>query len=609
MPETNQRVALVYMPFGLAAYPALGISLLKAELARHGIASDVHYFNLRLAAQLGIRNYSLIAGRVDPATLLGEWLFSAALFGENPIGDGRYVEEVLWREMGAYIGPADVLELLRVREQLPEFIHSCYAAVEWAQYGVVGLSSCYQQTCASLALAQTIKAHHPEIKIVLGGGNCAGEMGSALCRLFPYVDFVCVGEGEIAFPKLVQALADGADTSAVDGIASRTSRESSASVAPSYVADMDALAYPDYTDYLTQFGDQFDGDLPEGKFPLETTRGCWWAARRPCAFCSLSAPGLPLRSKSPPRVIAEIAHLTANYGTRIWVADLALNPSYQETTLPSLAARASPASLYWEARADLRREHVAQMARAGITVAQLGVESLSDALLGLMGKGTTRLQNIQALKWCKQFGIMSPWFLLYGFPGEDPGEYAALETLMPLICHLPAPQELGHIRFERFSRYVRQPAEHGITRVAPRRAYHYVYPHLSADDLAQIAFYFDADYPDVSGAYVQSIARVVKEWQSRAGAVLDVFPSPGSIRIVDTRRPGAGRDLHFAGLAAELYLRCDAGQTARALMNSTAVRGRASQAEAVAMLEQFVEQGLMIRTGKRYLSLAVLRDG
>jgi hypothetical protein len=78
--------------------------------------------------------------------------------------------------------------------------------------------------------------------------------------------------------------------------------------------------------------------------------------------------------------------------------------------------------------------------------------------------------------------------------------------------------------------------------------------------------------------------------------------------IVDTRRRGARGEYRFDGLAAELYLLCDAAQTVRGLMDSPSIRARASEAEVVATLDQFVERGLMIREDKQYLGLAVVRD-
>ena len=101
--------------------------------------------------------------------------------------------------------------------------------------------------------------------------------------------------------------------------------------------------------------------------------------------------------------------------------------------------------------------------------------------------------------------------------------------------------------------------------------------------------------------------QAVKAWQASTGAALDLYLSPGAIRIVDTRS-GAAREFAFDGLAAELYLLCDAAQTVRALLEAPGVSARAGEEQVVALLDHFVEQGLMIRAGKQVLSLAVVRE-
>jgi hypothetical protein len=184
-----------------------------------------------------------------------------------------------------------------------------------------------------------------------------------------------------------------------------------------------------------------------------------------------------------------------------------------------------------------------------------------------------------------------------------------MERLMPLLAHLEPPSRCIHVAFHRFSPYVADPAAYGILGLTPAPAYGCVHRSLSADDRAQIASTFAAEYPDGSAAYAGGLLQAVKVWRSRAGAALDAFPSPDSLRIVDTREPGHKKEFHFGGVAADVYLLCDASHSVRELMAAPAIRERAGEAEVVALLQQFVRQGLMICDGRQYLSLAVVRDG
>ena len=48
----------------------------------------------------------------------------------------------------------------------------------------------FQANCCSLALIRELKRHRPEIVTVIGGANCEREMGEAIRRRYPEVDFV-----------------------------------------------------------------------------------------------------------------------------------------------------------------------------------------------------------------------------------------------------------------------------------------------------------------------------------------------------------------------------------------------------------------------------------
>ena len=611
MAVEQPRVALVYAPFGACSRPALGISLLKSVLAQEGIPCDIYYANLILARELGAQLCDSIALDV-PTTLFGEWMFAPALFGENGEADRAYVQQVLWGEYRDSFTPAVVRELLRLRDHLPAFLDACSAQIDWSRYDWIGFSTAGQQNCASLALARRIKARFPDARTIFGGGNCSGAMGAALCRLFPFVDYVCTGYGETAFPRLVRTVADGDGTPAVPGIVARDGNAHAGPVRPpAEVADLDSLPYPDYSDYFAQLQTVDTPPEFDVRILMEASRGCWWGEKSQCAFCGLHATARTYRCKSPDRVLAEVRYLVetycAPYGNKVFFTDTVLGQHYFPTVIAGLARQPGIWS-GWEVRANLTREQVSLLAEAGVRTMQIGVESLSDAILHLIHKGTTVTDNLQALKWSKQFGIPASWNFVWGFPGEDPAEYRAMEAVVPYLTHLAPPSGFGHVRFERYSAYWTSPASYGISHLEAARPYRYIYHALPADDVNELAYMFDADYPDDSATYTQGLRRALRAWQDRPDARLDLFPSPNSIRIVDTREPGAAREYRFDGLAAELYLLCDAAQSVRALMEAPAVGERAGEAEIVTLLDGFVEQGLMICSGKKYLSLAVLRE-
>jgi hypothetical protein len=110
---------------------------------------------------------------------------------------------------------------------------------------------------------------------------------------------------------------------------------------------------------------------------------------------------------------------------------------YFNDFVPELAARERGLELFYEVKANLRKEHIFLLSDAGITSIQPGIESFSTPVLQLMKKDVTGLQNIQLLQWCKEIGVEPGWNMLWGFPGEPPPEYARMADLIPSISHLP----------------------------------------------------------------------------------------------------------------------------------------------------------------------------
>lgn len=70
---------------------------------------------------------------------------------------------------------------------------------------IVGFSTTFQQTVASLALAKELRRLRTvdELTIIFGGANCEADMGRAIADNFPFVDHVVSGEGENIIVPLV----------------------------------------------------------------------------------------------------------------------------------------------------------------------------------------------------------------------------------------------------------------------------------------------------------------------------------------------------------------------------------------------------------------------
>src|SRR5579871_1753616 len=544
--EPMARVLLVVPPFHQAFTPAMGVSLLKAELSRIGIGCDVWYLNLRFAERVGPELYTRIAAESRFDALAGEWLFAGELFGDEAPPPQAYLDEVLLGRFGSAFDRAFADRLAEVRAGVPEFLDEMMAEVDWEQYAVVGVSSTHLQNCAGLALLRRLKSRYPTIRTAMGGANCEGEMGAALHDLFPFVDYICSGEGDRVVPELVRRLLAGEAVRGLPGILTREelSVRGEAMHTP-LVLDLDELPYPDYDDYFAQFGASALAGVETPTLALETSRGCWWVQKHQCTFCGLNGGGMRYRSKSPERALAEIDFLVDRYPSRkIYAIDNILDLRYFDTVLAELAERPRPPRLFYELKANLTKAQLRLLARAGVWGIQPGIESLSTPILRLMDKGVTGLQNARLLKWCVEVGIEAEWNFLCGFPGEDPHEYELLADLVPSLTHLQPPAGLGRIRLDRFSPYFLAPAANGLVNVRADIAYRYVYPFQLAD-LDRLAYYFDYDYADgrMPERYTAPLRAAIATWQTQSlhgTARLELFDTGDRLEIRDSR-PAAVR--------------------------------------------------------------------
>ena len=482
------RVLIVNMPFSNLRWPNLGPSLLKAALTKRGIGCDLAYLNFDFAEKIGLDRYTWIAD--DFAFVLGgERLFAKHYFGPLP-DDESYFRDVLLRADPG-LTEDDWRDYQAIESHVTPFLDKCMASFDWARYAVVGLATTFQQTMPSMCLARRIRQVRPEAAIVVGGAACEGTMGIELAHQFPEIDYVFLGEADLTFPSVVEQILEGRPVTLQPGVVRGTAREDTATICPGdsdrrkecasprsphprptiqaaltpmccelasaehaddfMVAQLDDLPYPDFDDYFARLtSSPLAGQIDPLLF-FETSRGCWWGQKHQCAFCGLNGASLAFRSKSARRAVDELQWLVRRYNVRRGcMADNILDYRYFGTFLPMLKESRLGLEFVYEMKTNLTRQQVAVLLDAGLRAAQLGIETFLTPVLKHIGKGANALQNLQALKWFSEPGIEVKWNFLYGFPGEDPAEYAKLLDLLPSLYHLAPPLAVGRVRLDRF---------------------------------------------------------------------------------------------------------------------------------------------------------------
>jgi len=603
------RVALVNMPWTRVDSPSIQCGLLKAECAEAGHPAVVHYLNLEFAARLGDQTYRSYMHLRDSHApkLVGEWLFAASAFGDRDDEDEylNLIEDVLSSS------PLTREQVLDMRHRtIPEWIEEVAASPRWDDADVVGFTSTFEQNVAALALARKLKSTHPDLTTVFGGANFDGTMGPEYVRVFDWIDYAVIGEGDAAFPDLLHTLEAG-DSSAIPGVCCR--RDGTVHLTPPLGARVafNKTPAPDYDDYFSALDRLGRRTVLGPRSPhllYESARGCWWGEKHHCTFCGLNHAGMQFRSKDPDKVHRELVELSDRHRSLfISMVDNIMDMSYIDSLLPKLTATRHDFRIFYEIKANQRRDQIESFARAGIVGVQPGIESLSDNILKIMRKGSTAATNINLLKWCAFYGIDVKWNILLGFPGETAADYDDQTALVPLLHHLPPPDNCEEIWLERFSPYFFEP-EIAFLRRRPALGYRYAYP--SAVDLEKTAYFFEYEtatrVPSEAG---ERLRNAVQQWQAvweGRPPRLDYEHGGEWLRIIDTRG-GVRREAVLSGWRADAFELCvDRAHTAPAVAELLAAGDREIAADAVAaFLDRCVDTGIAIRSAGRYLSLAL----
>jgi ribosomal peptide maturation radical SAM protein 1 len=585
-------VVFVVMPFADVGRPAIGVSLLQAAATSAGYRAAIEYCNLAFADELGVELYGTFSNGFTPDMLVGEWLFAD-------------VEQIL----GGHAPYGFVERLPEVRALRSRYLDACAARIMEHRPRVVGFTTTFHQTCASLAVARRLKELDDPPIVIFGGANCEGEMGAQMLTSFPWIDCVCGGEGDRSLVRLLDVLL-GDGEGPIGGVLMRrpgwTIQRSMA------VLDLDALPLPDYDDYFRQLDATAVLDRSMANIVVETSRGCWWGAKHHCTFCGLNGDTMTFRSKSPERAFDEIMTLVRRHGLeRVGCVDNILDLRYIDTLFPMLAESELELELFYEVKANLRYDQLVKLHSGGTNQIQPGIESLSNDVLKLMDKGVAGVQNVQLMRWCAELGIVCSWNLLAGFPGEPVSEYDRMARMIPLLVHLEPPLSCARLRLDRFSPFHARHEEYGFRRVRPARAYFYVFP-LARRAMARLAYFFDYDYEDgrVPDDYLAPLRREVARWSAAHSGTepaprLDAQRDGDTIVVTDTRPIARAERHELDGVRARVYELCDIAKSLPAIRADPALAERGDEVRAA--LDDLVADGLMLLDHGRYASLAVFR--
>ncbi|GAA6140658.1 radical SAM protein [Hydrogenophaga sp. 5NK40-0174] len=329
---------------------------------------------------------------------------------------------------------------------------------------------------AAFRMGQAIKAQHPDVKVVLGGGYVNTELRELKePRVFDHVDFVTLDAGERPVLSIIEHLQGERGPQRLQ----RTFvRDDAGKVKFLNLAEpdvpfenvgtptWDGLPIHRYLSLLDMLN-PMHRLWSDGRWnKLTVAHGCYW---KKCSFCDVGLDYIGRYETAAASTLADrIQRIVEETGqTGFHFVDEAAPPKSLKALAEELLRRDLQISWWGNIRFEktFTPELAELLAASGCIAMSGGLEVASDRLLDLMKKGVSVEQVARVTKGFTDAGILVHAYLMYGFPTQTLQDTVdALEYVRQLF-------ENGCIQsgfFHRFACTVhspvgQNPAEYGIT--------------------------------------------------------------------------------------------------------------------------------------------------
>lgn len=234
------------------------------------------------------------------------------------------------------------------------------------------------------------------------------------------VDAICRGEFEITVRELARALADKAPLSGVQRLSYRDDDQVHVNEDRPFLQDLDSLPFP-ARHIVKDAGYRSANYAGERPTTMVSSRGCPWR----CTFCLWveTLYGHRFRARSAANVVAEMEEVVRDHGVdEIYFDDDTFTIGKDRVLEICRLIRERGLQVHWicQSRVDtVDREMLAAMKEAGCHQIRFGVESGSPKMLKIMKKGLHLERAVETFRICRELGINTLAFFLFGVPGED----------------------------------------------------------------------------------------------------------------------------------------------------------------------------------------------
>lgn len=286
---------------------------------------------------------------------------------------------------------------------------------------------------AALRCAQFTKQLFPNIHVAFGGGYCNTELRSLEDpRIFEFVDFISLDDGEGPLLKIVRYLEGEVDVTDLE----RTFILENNQVVyknkmPNTIFHHKNLPAPDYSglpfDKYVSFLDVVNPmhrmwtDARWNKMTI--SHGCYW---KQCTFCDVSLDYIGIyQNTTASDLVDKIEKIVKDTGiTGFHFVDEAAPPKMLRALSNALIERNITITWWTNIRFEktFTDELCQLMAKSGCIAITGGLEVASDRLLSKMKKGVDIAQVTRVTHNFSENNIMVHAYLMYGFPTETEQE-------------------------------------------------------------------------------------------------------------------------------------------------------------------------------------------
>ena len=291
---------------------------------------------------------------------------------------------------------------------------------------IVGITAMTLTMLDVLKTIQIVKSTNEKIKIVLGGPHVHIFPDETIVQ--PGVDFLVLGEGEIAFKELVDNIHNKETLKTIKGLVFKDNGVIVNTGTRDLIGNLDTLPFP--ARHLTQYMKY--SSLLAKRAPITTmftSRGCPYG----CSFCDRPHLGKKFRWRSAKNVVDEMESCINMGIHEFFLYDDTFTVKHQRVHDICDEIIRRKLNIGWDIRTrvdNVDKEMLKKLKQANCERIHYGVEAGTDRVINVLNKGINIELVLKVFKMTQEAGISTLAYFMIGNPTETKEDIMTTFTFM-----------------------------------------------------------------------------------------------------------------------------------------------------------------------------------